>query len=74
MKPAPMRPPVTLPAFEMDIRVANSVASTPDGHNLAAKTRTGMNDACITDQDLNYILCEKIRKLTTFRTAKGLIS
>ena len=29
------------------ISVANSVASTPSGHSLAAKTKMGMNEACM---------------------------
>ena len=32
--------------FKTDIRVANSVASMPGGHNLAANTRTGMKVSC----------------------------
>lgn len=46
VKPAPNRPPVTPPPFEIDIKVANRVASTPGGHILAASTNTGMNEAC----------------------------
>ena len=46
VKPAPIRPPRTLPPFDMDMRVAKSVASIPSGHNFAASTRTGMKDAC----------------------------
>jgi hypothetical protein len=46
VRPAPTRPPVTLPALEMDIKVANKVASIPGGHNFAANTKTGINDAC----------------------------
>jgi hypothetical protein len=45
VRPAPIRPPVTLPALEMDIRVANKVASIPGGHNFAASTKTGINEA-----------------------------
>jgi hypothetical protein len=45
VKPAPIRPPVTLPALEMDISVANKVASIPGGHNFAASTKTGINEA-----------------------------
>ena len=45
VRPAPTRPPVTLPALEMDIKVANKVASIPGGHNFAAKTKTGINEA-----------------------------
>ncbi|MFS7967405.1 hypothetical protein Hanom_Chr09g00785391 [Helianthus anomalus] len=46
VKPAPKRPPRTLPPFDIDIKVANRVASIPSGHSLAARTRTGMKDAC----------------------------
>jgi hypothetical protein len=46
VRPAPTRPPVTLPALETDIKVANKVASIPGGHNFAANTNTGMNAAC----------------------------
>lgn len=46
VRPAPISPPRTLPPFEMDMRVAKSVASIPSGHNLAASTRTGMKEAC----------------------------
>lgn len=46
VRPAPNSPPATLPPLQMDMRVAKRVASIPCGHNLAAKTRTGMNDAC----------------------------
>jgi hypothetical protein len=45
VRPAPIRPPVTLPALEMDIKVANKVASIPGGHNFAANTKTGINEA-----------------------------
>lgn len=46
VRPAPIRPPSRLPPFDMDMRVAKSVASIPSGHNFAASTRTGMKDAC----------------------------
>lgn len=46
VRPAPIRPPMTLPPFDMDIRVAKSVASIPSGHSFAASTRTGMKEAC----------------------------
>jgi hypothetical protein len=29
----------------MDIKVANKVASIPGGHNFAANTKTGINEA-----------------------------
>jgi hypothetical protein len=45
VRPAPTRPPVTLPALEMDIKVANKVASIPGGHSFAANTKTGINEA-----------------------------
>lgn len=44
VSPAPIKPPKTLPQFDMDMSVANRVASMPFGQILAAKTRTGMND------------------------------
>uniref|UniRef100_M1D5L5 Integral membrane transporter family protein n=1 Tax=Solanum tuberosum TaxID=4113 RepID=M1D5L5_SOLTU len=45
VRPAPIRPPRTLPPLDMDIRVAKRVASIPCGQILAANTRTGMKDA-----------------------------
>lgn len=45
VRPAPIRPPRTLPPLHIDIRVANRVASIPCGHILAASTRTGMKEA-----------------------------
>jgi hypothetical protein len=45
VRPAPTRPPVTLPALEMDIKVANKVASIPGGHSFPANTKTGINEA-----------------------------
>lgn len=44
VNPAPISPPKTLPAFDIDINVANRVASTPSGHNFAAKTRIGIKE------------------------------
>jgi hypothetical protein len=41
---APKNPPTTPAPLEIDINVANKVASTPGGQSRAASTNTGMND------------------------------
>ncbi len=47
VSPAPSSPPVMLPPLQMDIRVANSVASTPGGQSLAASTSMGIKETWI---------------------------
>ena len=51
VKPAPIKPPKTLPAFDIDINVAKSVASTPSGQSLAANTSIGINEICNGESD-----------------------
>ena len=46
VNPDPRADPRKEPPFKRLINVANKVASTPSGHNRAAKTNTGIKDTC----------------------------